>query len=52
MSADGELEISAADLVFCDSIALSMVTSNRNVHYQLVSADCIRELSMLLTIEI
>ena len=52
VSADGDLEMSAADLVFCDSIALSMVTSNRKVHYQLVSADCLRELSMLLTIEI
>lgn len=47
---DRDIELRAADLVFCDSIALSIVTSSRKVHYQLVSADCMKELSTLLSI--
>ena len=50
VSADVDLELSAADLVFCDSIALSLVKCNRKVQYQLVSADCMKELSTLLSI--
>jgi hypothetical protein len=47
LSTDQVVDMRAADLVFCDSITLSLVPCNRKVHYQLVSADCMKELSML-----
>jgi GntR family transcriptional regulator len=50
VAADRHLELKAADLVFCDSIALSIVKCDRKVHYQLVSTDCMKELSTLLSI--
>lgn len=49
LSTDQEVDMRGADLVFCDSIALSLVSCSRKVHYQLVSADCLKELSMLLS---
>jgi GntR family transcriptional regulator len=49
---DQAVDMRGADLVFCDSITLSLVSCNRKVHYQLVSADCLKELSMLLSPEI
>jgi GntR family transcriptional regulator len=52
LSTDQLVDMRGSDLVFCDSIALSLVSSNRKVHYQLVSADCLKELSMLLSPEI
>jgi GntR family transcriptional regulator len=47
--ADQEVDTRGADLVFCDSIALSLVSSKRKVHYQLISADCMHELSTVLS---
>jgi GntR family transcriptional regulator len=52
LSTDQVVDIRGADLVFCDSITVSLVSCNRKVHYQLVSADCLKELSMLLCLEI
>jgi hypothetical protein len=52
LSTDEAVDMHGADLVFCDSITLSLVSCNRKVHYQLVSTDCLKELSMLLSPEI
>ena len=52
LSNDEEVDMRGVDLVFCDSIALSLVSCKRKEHYQLVSADCLKELSMLLSPEI
>ena len=49
LSTDENVDMRGSDLVFCDSIALPFVTCNRKVHYKLVSGDCLRELSMLLS---
>jgi DNA-binding transcriptional regulator YhcF (GntR family) len=52
LSTDQEVDMCGADLVFCDSIALSLVSCDRKLRYQLVSADCLKELSVLLSPEI
>jgi GntR family transcriptional regulator len=52
LSTDQVADMRGADLVYCDSVTLSLVSSNRKVHYQLVSDDCLKELSMLLSPEI
>lgn len=52
LSTDQVVDMRGVDLVFCDSITLSLVSCNRKVRYQLVSADCLKELSMLLSLRI
>ena len=52
LATDEQVDMRGADLVFCDSISLSLVSSNRKVHYQLLSADCLNELSMQLAPDI
>ncbi len=48
LSLDQQIELLEADLVFCDSLALSRVKCCRRIHYQLVSADTLQELSTTL----
>jgi GntR family transcriptional regulator len=49
LSVDQEIDMRGADLVFCDSIALPLVSSKRKVLYPLVSADCLGELGTILS---
>ncbi len=42
---DRQMEVCGADLVFCDSVALSRVRCREKIHYQLVSADTLWDLS-------
>ncbi|MGA8940583.1 MAG: GntR family transcriptional regulator [Acidobacteriaceae bacterium] len=49
---DQEVDMRGADLVFCDSIALSLVSCKRKMRYQLTSADCIKEISTVLAPDI
>ena len=49
---DEEVDARGFDLVFCDSVALSLVACKHKAHYQLISADCLEELSMLLSPEV
>ena len=49
LSPDQEVDMCGADLVFCDSVALSLVSNKRKVHYRLISADCMYELSTILS---
>lgn len=49
VSNDEELDMRWADVVFCDSIALSQVSCKRKMHYQLVSSRCLSDLSALLS---
>jgi GntR family transcriptional regulator len=49
LSAYQEVDMRGVDLVFCDSIALSLVSSKRKVLYQLIAADCMHELSTVLS---
>ncbi len=51
VAADEPVEMRGADLVFCDSITWSLVSCNRKVLYRLVSADCVKEISMLFSPE-
>jgi len=39
----------AADLVICDTIAMSMVRSRHKVHYRLVATDCLEHIATSLT---
>lgn len=39
------INLDAADLVFCDSITLSIVRSRRKVHYRLIAADCLEHIA-------
>jgi hypothetical protein len=48
LCADGEVDMLAADVVFCDSIAMPSVMSKRKVHYQLISAECMSEIGSIL----
>ena len=43
------IDTGAADLVICDTIAMSMVRSRRKVHYQLVATDCLEHIATSLT---
>ncbi len=52
LSTDKVVDMHGVDLVFCDSITLSLVSCNRKVHHQLISADCLKELSILLSLGI
>jgi GntR family transcriptional regulator len=49
LSADQEVDMGGADLVFCDSVTFSLVSSKRKVPYQLVSTDCLNELGTILS---
>ena len=44
---DIPISLGAADLVFCDSITLSIVRSRRKVHYRLIAADCLEHMPRL-----
>ena len=47
---DIPISAGAADLVFCDSITLSIVRSRRKVHYQLIAADCLEHIAASLSL--
>jgi len=42
---DTPISLDAADLVFCDSITISIVRSRRKVHYRLIAADCLEHIA-------
>jgi GntR family transcriptional regulator len=46
---DIPISVAAADLVFCDSITISIVRSRRKVHYQLIAADCLEHIAASLS---
>jgi DNA-binding transcriptional regulator YhcF (GntR family) len=39
------ISLDAADLVFCDSVTLSIVRARRKVHYRLIAADCLEHIA-------
>lgn len=39
----------AADLVFCDTVTLSLVRSRRKVHYRLIASDCLEHIAASLS---
>lgn len=47
---DIPISAGAADLVFCDSITVSIVRSRRKVHYQLIAADCLEHIATSLSL--
>ncbi len=49
LSADSCSDLGAADLAFCDSIALRRVKFPKLVHYRLVSTSCLEQLSNAMT---
>jgi GntR family transcriptional regulator len=51
LSTDRQIDVRKADLVFCDSVALSRVSCRQKFHYQLVSPDTLQELSTSLLSE-
>jgi GntR family transcriptional regulator len=52
LSTDETIDLRGVDLVFCDSIALSLVTCERKERYQLISAESLKELATLLSLDI
>ena len=42
------VDLREMDLVFCDSIAMSIVNGRKTIHYDLVSAECFEHLASLL----
>ena len=42
---DGPVDLSSADLVFCDTITLSIVRSRRKVHYRLIAGASFEQLA-------
>ncbi len=51
LAVDDKTDLRGIDLVFCDSIALPLVSAQRKVHYQLISNSCFEDLSDLLRLE-
>ncbi len=48
---DSPISVGAADLVFCDSITVSMVRSRRKVQYHLIANECIEHIAAALTVD-
>jgi hypothetical protein len=46
---DIPISLGAADLVFCDSITVSIVCSRSKVHYRLIAADCLEHIAASLS---
>lgn len=44
------ISVGAADLIFCDSISVSIVRSRRKVHYRLIAADCLEHIAASLSL--
>jgi DNA-binding transcriptional regulator YhcF (GntR family) len=42
------LDLRGADVVFCDSLTISMVRCKRKLHYQLISQECMAEIAAIL----
>ena len=42
---DVSINLEPVDLVFCDTITISMVRSRRKVHYRLIASDCLGHLA-------
>lgn len=45
---DASVNLGTVDLVFCDTITVSMVRSRRKVHYRLIAPSCLEHLAHLL----
>lgn len=43
------INLGTADLVFCDTVTLSMVRSRRKVHYRLIATDCLEHIAASLS---
>jgi GntR family transcriptional regulator len=43
------INLGAADLVFCDTVTLSMVRSRQKVHYRLIATDCLEHIAASLS---
>ena len=41
-------DLRGADVVFCDSLTISMVRCKRKLHYQLISQECMTEIAAIL----
>ncbi len=41
-------EVRGVDVVFCDSLAMRVVTSRRKIHYQLLTTKCMAEIAAIL----
>jgi DNA-binding transcriptional regulator YhcF (GntR family) len=49
LSVDERMKLAGVDLAFCDSLAMSLVSCRRKVHYQLVPSDCLEYLAAAVT---
>ncbi len=49
LSSDRRRTLDGFDVVFCDSVATSMVRCRRKVHYRLVSEECLEDIAVSLT---
>ena len=43
------MKVEGPDLVFSDSVAMSLVTCRRKVHYQLIPDNCLGDIGAALT---
>jgi GntR family transcriptional regulator len=43
------INLGAADLVFCDTVTISLVSSRRKVHYRLIATDCLEHIAASLS---
>jgi GntR family transcriptional regulator len=51
ISGTDRISLKGADLVFCDSFAMSVVQARRKIHYQLIDSDCLEHLRAALELE-
>jgi GntR family transcriptional regulator len=49
LSLDETMKLEGADLAFCDSLAMSLVSCQRRIRYQLVPSDCLEYLAVAVT---
>ena len=51
LSGSERIDMKGVDLVFCDSLAVSLVSSRKKVHYRLIEPDCLEHLHNALDLE-
>jgi GntR family transcriptional regulator len=49
LSIDDTMKVEGADIVFCDSLAMSLVTYQRKIRYQLVPSECLEYIAAAVT---
>jgi DNA-binding transcriptional regulator YhcF (GntR family) len=49
LSIDERMKLEGVDLAFCDSLAMSLVSCRRKIHYQLIPSDCLEYLAAAVT---